>query len=156
MTTKTNQEHLLESLDRKGLADLIQGHGKCRCCTNYYWDGGQAYCHQNGNRSSCEDGIAKWLGMLQVPGRDHYVPTGSQCLYDVPHGKIWSFTTCSPGWPDTTGNTWGKRNGRPPFLMPARTGAIPIAPMTPGCHGSMHTISPNPTADTRRPSYWKS
>ena len=56
-----NYETLLPSITPDNVYELLEGHWKCGCCTNQYWDGGQSYCHCRINDSTCEEGINEWL-----------------------------------------------------------------------------------------------
>lgn len=65
---KTNMEILLEQTKTiEAMTNLSLGHGKCRRCSNFYFDMQSGRCHKSTcygwdkRGSSCEEGVKEWL-----------------------------------------------------------------------------------------------
>ncbi len=54
-------EEYIKSLSGEEFLKVVSGVGKCKRCSNSYWDGNQELCHKNINDSSCELGLKEYL-----------------------------------------------------------------------------------------------
>lgn len=79
----TNYETFIQTIKPENIPDILQGFCKCSHCTNHYWDGGAAFCHQNANDSNCNKGINEWMSLTTT---DYYdiIKNGKKYLYQVP------------------------------------------------------------------------
>lgn len=54
-------EEYIKSLSGEEFLKVVSGVGRCKRCSNSYWDGNQELCHRNINDSSCELGLKEYL-----------------------------------------------------------------------------------------------